>query len=101
MTKEPFMPHHITPTRAVAYPARRPLRQPWLDEAAELLGRVLLAALFFISGAAKLASYAAMGAYMAAAGVPAFLLPLVIATELLGALAIMLGWKTRMTAVLL
>jgi len=38
---------------------------------------------------------------MAAAGVPAALLPAVIATEVLGSLAIILGWKTRVAAILL
>jgi putative oxidoreductase len=33
--------------------------------------------------------------------VPAALLPLVIATELLGSIAIILGWKTRIVAFLL
>ena len=38
---------------------------------------------------------------MSATGVPAVLLPAVIATELLGALAIILGWKTKGFALLL
>jgi putative oxidoreductase len=38
---------------------------------------------------------------MTSAGVPGALLPLVIATEVLGSLAIILGWKTRVVAVLL
>jgi putative oxidoreductase len=38
---------------------------------------------------------------MSSAGVPGVLLPLVIATEVIGSLAIMLGWKTRIVAVLL
>jgi putative oxidoreductase len=38
---------------------------------------------------------------MTSVGVPGALLPVVIATEVLGALAIILGWKTRTVAVLL
>jgi putative oxidoreductase len=38
---------------------------------------------------------------MASVGVPGALLPLVIATELLGAVAIIVGWKTRIVAFLL
>ena len=38
---------------------------------------------------------------MEAAGVPGFLLPAVIATELFGAAAIAFGWKTRIAATLL
>jgi putative oxidoreductase len=67
----------------------------------ELAGRVLLAALFFLSGLGKLGTYSATAAYMSSAGVPGALLPAVIATEVLGALAIILGWKTRTFAVLL
>jgi putative oxidoreductase len=38
---------------------------------------------------------------MSKAGVPGALLPLVIATEVVGAIAIIVGWKTRITAFLL
>ena len=38
---------------------------------------------------------------MASAGVPGALLPAVIAVEVLGAIAIIVGWKTRITALLL
>ena len=38
---------------------------------------------------------------MASVGVPAALLPLVIATEVGGAISIVVGWKTRITAFLL
>jgi putative oxidoreductase len=68
---------------------------------AELGGRVLLAALFLLSGVGKIAGYAATAGYMASVGVPGALLPLVIATELLGAIAIIIGWKTRIVAFLL
>jgi putative oxidoreductase len=68
---------------------------------AEVCGRVLLALLFLLSGISKLGAYGASAAYMSSAGVPAALLPVVIATELGGALAIILGWKTRIVAVLL
>ncbi len=68
---------------------------------AELGGRVLLAALFLLSGVGKLGAYSATAGYMAAVGVPGALLPLVIATEVLGALAIIAGWQTRTVAFLL
>ncbi|MGQ0619796.1 MAG: DoxX family protein [Panacagrimonas sp.] len=64
-------------------------------------GRVLLAALFLLSGLGKLGAYAGTVAYMAAMGVPGALLPLVIALEVLGGLAIILGWHTRLVAFLL
>ncbi len=68
----------------------------------EFSGRILLAILFFIGGAGKIGGgYAATAGYMEALGVPSVLLPLVIATELLGAVALVAGWKTRITAFLL
>ncbi len=68
---------------------------------AELGGRVLLAALFLISGLGKIGGYTLTAGYLASAGLPTALLPVVIATEVLGAVAIMAGWRTRITAFLL
>ena len=67
----------------------------------ELLGRVLLSALFLIAGLGKIGGYAATQGYMEAMGVPGALLPLVIALEVGGALAIIVGWRTRLIAFLL
>ena len=72
-----------------------------LASAIELAGRVLLASLFLLSGFSKLGAYSATAAYMASAGVPGALLPVVVATEVLGSLAIIFGWKTRIVAFLL
>jgi putative oxidoreductase len=67
----------------------------------ELGGRILLASLFLLSGLSKISGYGATAAYMSAMGVSAHLLPLVIATEVLGSLAIIFGWHTRIAAFLL
>jgi putative oxidoreductase len=67
----------------------------------EVAGRILLTALFLLSGLGKIGSYTATAAYMSSVGVPAALLPLVIATEVGGAISIIVGWKTRVTAFLL
>ena len=64
-------------------------------------GRVLISLIFIQSGWGKIAGYAGTQAYMESAGVPGFLLPLVIAVELLGGLAVLLGWQTRVAAFLL
>ena len=72
-----------------------------LKKYADLAGRVLLSGLFLLSGIGKLGAYAGTGAYMKAVGVPTALLPLVIAIEVFGALAVILGWKTRIAAFLL
>jgi len=72
-----------------------------LRNTAELAGRILLMSLFLLSGLGKLGAYTATAGYMASAGVPGALLPLVIATEVLGSLAIILGWHTRVVSLLL
>lgn len=66
-----------------------------------LAGRILIAAIFVVAGYGKITGYAGTQAYMASAGVPGGLLPLVIALELGGGLAIVLGAYTRVVAVLL
>jgi putative oxidoreductase len=58
----------------------------------ELVGRVLLAVLFLLSGLGKIG---------VVSGVPGALLPLVIATGVGGALAIIVGWKHELGALLL
>jgi putative oxidoreductase len=68
---------------------------------AELIGRILLSTLFLISGLGKISAYAATAGYMNTMGVPGALLPLVIATEVLGGILIVVGWKTRIVAFLL
>jgi len=88
-----------SPAAGVAASIKR--RNAALINATELTGRSLLALLFLLSGLGKLGAYSATAAYMSSQGVPGALLPLVIATELLGAVAIVLGWKTRLIAVLL
>ena len=61
-------------------------------------GRLLMALIFLMAGISKITGYEGTQGYMEAAGVPGALLPLVIATEILGAIAIILGWKTRFAA---
>lgn len=72
-----------------------------IHNALALLGRIAFAAFFIPSGIAKLTGYAGMAAYMAAHGVPTWLLPLVIVTEIGGGLLLLLGWHTRIVAFLL
>jgi putative oxidoreductase len=67
----------------------------------DLAGRVLLAAIFLISGIGKIGGYAGTQGYMEAMGVPGALLPLVIILEVAGAIAIIVGWRTRLAAFLL
>ncbi|MFN3747153.1 MAG: DoxX family protein [Sphingorhabdus sp.] len=70
--------------------------QPWVAAS----GRVLLAAIFVLSGAAKLADPAGSAGYIASVGLPAPQLALwgAIAVELLGGLALIAGYKVRLVA---
>lgn len=72
-----------------------------MEKVFEFAGRVLLSVLFVVSGLGKVGAYSGTAAYMAAAGVPGALLPVVIGLEVLGAAAIIVGWKTRIVAALL
>jgi putative oxidoreductase len=65
------------------------------------IGRFLLALMFVVAGINKISGYSGMQGYMESMGVPGALLPLVIALEVLGGLALMIGWHTRITAFLL
>ena len=67
----------------------------------EFGSRILLSALFLIAGVGKLGAYASTAAYMSSHGVPGELLPGVITIEVVGSLAVVLGWKTRIAAVVL
>jgi putative oxidoreductase len=58
-----------------------------------IAGRTLLALLFILAGAAKLAGPQPFLDHMAAHHVPGLLLPLVILLELGAGVALMIGWK--------
>lgn len=76
-------------------------RKATLASATEIAGRLLLGLLFLLSGLGMLGTYESTVTFMSAGGVPGALLPVVIVTEVLGGLAIILGWKTRVVAFLL
>lgn len=61
-----------------------------------LAARVLLSLIFLAAGASKITAYAATQDYMQSMGVPGALLPLVIALEIGGGLAVLLGFQTRL-----
>jgi putative oxidoreductase len=67
----------------------------------DLLARALMAAIFILAGLSKISGYEGNLAYMASAGLPGFLLPGVIALEVLGGLALVLGFKVRWIALAL
>lgn len=66
-----------------------------------LSGRALLAAMFIGAGYSKIGGYSGTQAYMESVGVPGSLLPAVIALEIIGGLAILVGYQTKIAALLL
>lgn len=64
-----------------------------------LVGRIFLAQIFILAGIDKLgAGYSGTQAYMESMGVPGALLPVVIALEIAGGLALAAGFITRYAA---
>lgn len=74
-----------------------------VSDSAALVGRILLAALFIVSGFGKITGYDGTAGYMAAKGLPLVnvLLPLTIAVELGGGILLAAGYKARAAALLL
>ncbi len=68
---------------------------------ASLAARLLIAPLFIVFGFEKITGYAGSVGYMEAYGLPGVLLPLAIAAELGGGLAILLGIFSRWAALAL
>src|ERR1700729_4427848 len=64
-----------------------------------LIARAMMAYIFIVEGAGKIAGYAGVAEYMQAHGVDGRLLPLVILTELGGGLLILFGLKSRWGAI--
>jgi putative oxidoreductase len=62
------------------------------------IARILIAHIFLLSGLGKIGNYAGTQAYMEAMGAPGMLLPLVILLEVVGGLALIIGWQTRWAA---
>jgi putative oxidoreductase len=78
-----------------------------VKDVAALVGRIMLALMFVISGFGKIGGFADTTVYMASAGLPAVdvllevLLIVTILIELGGGTAIVLGWRTRSIALLI
>ena len=72
-----------------------------MEKISQFIARVFLGQIFLLSGLFKISGYAGTQGYMEAMGVPGMLLPLVIALEVGGGLAIIAGWQTRLVAVAL
>ncbi len=74
--------------------------QIW-DRYIPLVGRILLTALFLLSGFMKLTNWSGTAAYMASQGLPAasLLLAGAVFVEVVGGLCIVIGYQTRIAAV--
>ncbi|SDH19073.1 putative oxidoreductase [Pseudomonas benzenivorans] len=72
-----------------------------MNNAIVLLARLLLAHIFLLAGFSKITGYAGTQGYMESMGVPGALLPLVIALEIGGSLALIVGLFTRWAALAL
>lgn len=65
------------------------------------LGRLLMSLIFILAGLSKFGDLGGTGAYMESSGLPSILAGPAAAFELLAGLAILLGWQTRIAALLL
>ena len=72
-----------------------------MEKISQFIARLFLAQMFLLSGIFKIGGYASTQGYMEAMGVPGMLLPLVIALEIGGGLAIIVGWQTRLVSIVL
>ena len=72
-----------------------------LNNASTLIGRSMISIIFIMAGFSKIGGYAGTQGYMESVGVPGLLLPAVIAVELLGGIAVLLGYQTKIAALLL
>jgi len=65
-----------------------------------VVGRFMMVLIFLLSGITKATNVSGTQGYMESMGVPGILFPLVVLLEVGGALAIILGWQTRIVAFL-
>jgi putative oxidoreductase len=77
------------------------MKSQTLSNLSLLSGRAMLSAMFIMAGISKIDAYAGTQAYMESVGLPGLLLPAVIALEIAGGLAILVGYQTRVAALLL
>jgi putative oxidoreductase len=68
-----------------------------------LIGRLLVATLFLPAGLAKLTGFAGTVGYFSSLGIPApsFAVAATIAVEILGGLALLAGYQTRLVAIVM
>lgn len=72
-----------------------------MEKITQLVARLMIGQIFLIAGLQKISGYEGTQGYMESVGLPGMLLPLVILVEAGGALAIMIGWQTKLAAIAL
>jgi putative oxidoreductase len=74
-----------------------------LNDRLALVGRVMIAAIFILSGISKIQAPAYMMGYIASVGLPfpALALAIAVAVELGGGIALILGYRTKAVAAIL
>lgn len=77
------------------------MNKEMINNASALVGRALIAIVFIMAGYSKIGGYEGTQGYMESVGVPGFLLPAVIAVELLAGIAVLVGYQTKVAAILL
>ena len=66
-----------------------------------IAARIFMSAIFINAGYGMIGGYAGTQGYMESMGVPGMLLPAVIFVELIGGLALLVGFQTRLAAFLI
>lgn len=72
-----------------------------LQDLSAPIARLFISMIFIFSGFSKITGYADTAGYMESMGVPSMLLPLVIAVEILGGLAVLIGFKARLASIMM
>ena len=72
-----------------------------MDKFLTPVARLFMGHIFLLAGINKISQYAGTQGYMDSMGVPGALLPLVIVLEIVGGLAIILGWQVKWTSLAL
>jgi putative oxidoreductase len=87
-------------TTTLSAPAARPQALATIQSALPLVGRIMIAAIFLLSGASKLADPAAAMGYIASVGLPlpAFALAGAVVVEIGGSLLLIAGYRLRLVA---
>ena len=71
------------------------------EEISKAVARLLLGQIFLILGYRKVINFDQTAGWMESMGISSSFLPLVIVVEIFGSLGLIIGWKTRVCAILL